>query len=109
MPRADIAGVRYDFTDWLWGQPRQIRARTVHTSTELESGRFDRVVEAAFERDADVFVVLYDHGPATGLLERVTRTVRIYTPEHRVFARDQGLGDDQLWRLSPPGASSASP
>ena len=109
MPRADIPGVRYDFTDWLWGQPRQLDARTVHTSTELESGRFDRVVESAFDRDADVFVVLYDHEPATGLLERVTRTVRIYTPEHRVFARSQGLGDDQLWRLSPPGASSARP
>ncbi|MBO87837.1 MAG: hypothetical protein CL927_21000 [Deltaproteobacteria bacterium] len=107
MPRAELPGIRYDFTDWLWGQPRRIGGRTVHTSTELDSARFDRVVEAAFERHARVFVVLYDHGPATGLLERVKRTVRIYTPEQSVIARDQGLGDDHVWRLSPPGESSA--
>jgi hypothetical protein len=109
MERAEIPGLRYDFMDWLWGQPRRIEDRFVHTSTELDSARFDRVVRAAFERDARVYVVLYDHGPASGLLDRVTRTVRIYTPEHRVFARAQGLGDDHLWILSATGASSAGP
>ena len=109
MPRAEIPGVRFDFTDWMWGQPRRVAGRVLHTSTELDPGRFDRVVRAAHDAGGRVFVVLYDHGPATGLLDRVTRTVRIYTPRHDVLARERGLGDDHVWTLSPVGEPSARP
>lgn len=108
MPRAPIPGGGA-FTDWLWGQPRRVDGRTVHTSTELDPGRFDRVVAAAHASGSVVAVVLYDHAPATGLAERVARTVRIYAPDRRVVPRDAGLGDDYVWVLAPPGADRARP
>ncbi len=108
MPRAAIPGVAFDYTDWLWGQPREMNGRTVHTSTELDPGRFDRVVQAHHQAGREVWVILYDHAPAAGLLERIQRTVRIYTAEHLEVERNHGLGNDHVWRI-PGGGPDARP
>ena len=109
MPRHTVDHVGFVYTDWLWGQPRQMDGRWVHTSTELDAGRFDVVVEAAHAAGRRVAVVLYDHGPATGLVDRVARTVRIYRPTEVRISRDRGLGDDYMWLMTPEDSSGAHP
>ena len=109
MSRSPLSHPAYAATDWLWGQPRRMRGRQVHTSTELDSGRFDAVVAEARANGQSVAVVLYDHGPATGLLERVERTVRLYAPETARFERNLGLGDDHVWLIQPEEGSGAHP
>jgi hypothetical protein len=89
----------FDYLDWRFGQPRQWRGRVVHTSTELAEPALDLVVDRVWQRGGTVWVVLYDHGPATGLAERVERAVRPWSPTQEVVPRDQGLGDDVLYVL----------
>ena len=107
MPRATVDHPAFAFTDWLWGQPRWMDGRVVHTSTELDPGRFDVVVARAHADGQRVVVVLYDHAPATGLADRVERAVRVYGPAAHVVPRDHGLGDDYVWVLSPPDPTRA--
>jgi hypothetical protein len=92
LPRATT--VVFDPLDWRYGQPREWRGRTFHTSTELEAGPFDHVAASALARGAHVWVVLYDHEPATGLIGRVLRTLRVYDPRCEREPRASGLGDD---------------
>ncbi len=88
----------HDPVDWTWGQPRWLGGRAVHTSTELAPGPFDAVVGAAGRRGASVWVIVYDHGPALGLLDRVEYALRAH-PAVRVPGpwADAGLGQDGLW------------
>lgn len=94
--------VDFEYADWRYGQPRGWRGRVVHTSTELYAAPFDHAVGPALEAGHAVFVVLYDHGPAMGLLDRVGRVVRPYAVETLTLPRDTGLGDDHLFRLTAP-------
>jgi hypothetical protein len=91
--------VAFDFQDWRYGQPRTWRGLTVHTSTELAEAPFDHIAVAALDAGARVWVVLYEHGPAAGLEDRVTRALRPYTTTRQPVSVSSGLGDDLVWRL----------
>ena len=92
--------VAFEYRDWRYGQPRRWRGRTVHTSTELYAAPFDQVAAEALSRGASIWVVLYEHGPATGLDVRVEQVLQPYETTESVWPVDQGLGDDRLWRVS---------
>ncbi len=91
--------VAFEYTDWRYGQPRTWRGRTVHTSTELDDAVFDHVAAEALDRGAAIHVVLYEHGPATGLVQRVERTLRPYTWRLETLPGMPGLGDDRLYTI----------
>jgi hypothetical protein len=92
--------VDFEYKDYRYGQPRVWRGRVVHTSTELNHAAFDHVAAATLDTGHDVWVVLYDHSPATGLDTRILRTLRPYAFDHRVIGDDKGLGEDQLMHVS---------
>ena len=92
--------VPFEYRDWRYGQPRRWRGRTVHTSTELYAAPFDQVAAEALGRGASLWVVLYEHGPATGLDLRVERVLQPYTTTQTVWPVEQGLGDDRLWQVT---------
>lgn len=99
MPMARDGG--FDYLDWRFGQPRRWRGRVIHTSTELAEQPLDHVLRAAWAGGHTVFVVLYDHAPATDLAGRVERAVRPWSPQAVRLPRSAGLGDDWLYRLAP--------
>lgn len=99
MPRASLVGLQHDPIDYLWGHPRRVQARTLHTSTELSPRHFDAVAKAVLADGGRLFVVLYDHAPATELAGRVARVMRPYAASHRVHPRSSGLGDDHVWQV----------
>ena len=110
MPHAQLAGVSHDPLDYLWGHPRTVEQRTVHTSTELSPRHFDAVAQGVLGSGGRVFVVLYDHAPASDLAGRVERVMRPYKSAHRVHPRNEGLGDDLVWRVDALAeASDARP
>ncbi len=94
MPRA--FPVPFEYRDWRYGQPRRYRERVVHTSTELDPAAFDHVAGAVLARGAAIWVVLYEHAPAAGLVGRVERALRPYDYDLRTFA-DSG---DRLYRVT---------
>jgi hypothetical protein len=98
MPRA--RRVPFEYRDWRYGQPRTAGGVDLHTSTELHAGAFDHVALAALDAGAAVWVVLYDHAPATGLDARVGRTLRAYTHEQARVPTQHGLGDDLVWHIT---------
>jgi len=100
MPRAGLSERALDPVDYLWGHPRWVKGRRVHTSTELSPRHFDAVAQDAFAAGGRVFVVLYDHAPATELSGRVDRVMRPYVADRRAHSREEGLGDDLVWELS---------
>ncbi len=90
--------VAFEYTDFRYGQPRLYDGRTVHSSTELHPRTFDHVAAAALAQGR-LWVVLADHGPATGLVERVERALRPYTWTGEDVGEDVGLGVDRLYRV----------
>ncbi|MCB9777426.1 MAG: hypothetical protein H6742_02555 [Alphaproteobacteria bacterium] len=94
--------VPFEYVDYRYGQPRGFRGRVVHTSTELDEQAFDHVASAVLPPAGEgrVFVVLADHGPATGLIDRVERALRPYRLDARVVGDDVGLGADRLYLLT---------
>ncbi|MEC8423245.1 MAG: hypothetical protein VX000_05670, partial [Myxococcota bacterium] len=98
MPRAQR--VPFEYADWRYGQPRTVRGVDIHTSTELHAAAFDHVALASLEQGASIWVVLYDHGPATGLQARVVRTLRPYSATQDAMPTSLGLGDDHIWHVT---------
>jgi hypothetical protein len=98
MPRA--MRVPFEYRDWRYGQPRTVAGVDLHTSTELDAAAFDHVAVSALGAGADVWVVLYDHAPATGLEDRLARALRPYARTHVALPTHGGLGDDHVWHLS---------
>ena len=88
--------VSFEYKDYRYGQPRIWNDLTVHTSTELDAAAFDHVAAAVLERQQRLWVVLYDHSPATGLVERIERTLRPYDYAWQLVGKDQGLGVDRV-------------
>jgi hypothetical protein len=88
--------VDFEYKDYRYGQPRTWNGRTVHTSTELDSMAFDHVAVATLERGSKVWVVLYDHAPATGLTDRLKRVLQPYDTRWRTVGDDRGLGRDRV-------------
>lgn len=98
MPRA--RRVPFEYRDWRYGQPRSVDGRALHTSTELHEGAFDHVALQALGTGGSVWVVLYDHAPATGLDGRVERTLRPYSSTVTRLPTRSGLGDDLVWHIT---------
>ena len=98
MPRA--GWVLFEYRDWRYGQPRLTDGRAVHTSTELHEAAFDHVARHALAEGGTVWVVLYDHAPATGLEERVERALRPYVRVRNTIPTSRGLGDDIVWQVT---------
>jgi len=98
--------VAFEYTDYRYGQPREHRGRVIHSSTELDEQAFDHVAASALQRGR-LFVVLADHGPATGLLQRVERALRPYRVEEEEVGEDRGLGVDRLYRVRGLAEESA--
>lgn len=94
-----VRPVSFEYKDYRYGQPRTIRGLQVHSSTELEAATFDHIAAEATARDATIWVVLYDHSPATGMAERVARVMQPYRTTWRDVGSDMGLGTDQLIRV----------
>lgn len=92
--------VPFEYRDFRYGQPRQWRGRTVHSSTELYAAPFDQVAAEALGRGVQIYVVLYEQGPATGLLQRVERVLQPYAAEAGRFPHPGGLGEDWLWPVT---------
>ena len=87
LARAPLARpVSFEYLDYRYGQPRAWPGLTVHTSVELEAQVFDHVARAALDGGHRVWVVLYEHAPATGLAERVARVLRPYEQQVRRVA-----------------------
>lgn len=93
--------VAFEYGDYRYGQPRDFRGRTIHTSTELSEVALDHVASAALARGR-LFVVLADHGPAAGLRARVERALRPYGPQVEEVGEDVGLGTDLLYVVDGP-------
>jgi len=88
--------VTFEYKDYRYGQPRHVRGLTLHTSTELYEASFDHVVGAALERGREAWVVVYDHGPATGLMGRIDRVLQPYDYVWQEIGKDVGLGVDKV-------------
>jgi len=88
--------VLFEYKDYRYGQPRTWNDRTIHTSTELDASAFDHVAAVTLERGHTVWVVLYDHSPATGLMSRLERVLQPYEATWRTVGDDRGLGRDEV-------------
>ena len=86
----------FEYKDYRYGHPRHVDGRIVHTSTELYEAPFDHIAQAALARGQQVVVVLYDHSPATGLVERIERVLQPYTVSWQEVGEDRGLGRDKV-------------
>jgi hypothetical protein len=92
--------VAFEYKNYTYGQPRKIDGLDVHTSTELDPASFDHVALAALERRQRVWVVLYDHAPATGLEARVRKVLSPYDVVWtRVGSETRSLGVDLVGRV----------
>jgi hypothetical protein len=92
-----IAGNRaFEYKDYRYGQPRQVAGVNIHTSTELYAAPFDHIASQASEAGSQLWVVVYDHGPATGLMERVQRVLQPYEVAWSAVGKDRGLGVDRV-------------
>jgi len=85
-----------EYKDYRFGHPRNWRGRVVHTSTELDPAAFDQIAADRLGEGGTLWVVLYDHAPASGLKERVERTLRPYVAVTEDVGIDAGLGTDWL-------------
>ncbi len=88
--------VSFEYTDYRFGQPRVADGVQVHTSTELYDGPFDHIARDRLKQGAKLVVVLYDHGPATGINERLERVLQPYVVTWREVGEDRGLGRDRV-------------
>jgi hypothetical protein len=92
--------VDFEYKDYSYGQPRKIDGIDVHTSTELDPAPFDHIAQAALDRGHRVWLVLYDHGPASGLEARVRRVLSPYDVVWtRVGSETRSLGVDLVGRV----------
>jgi len=88
--------VSFEYKDYRYGQPRNRAGVTVHTSTELDAQAFDHVTRKRLESGGQMWVVLYDYGPATGMVERIERVLQPYDAEWSAVGADRGLGVDRM-------------
>ena len=87
----------FEYKDYRYGHPRHFNGRVIHTSTEkLYEAPFDHIARAALEQNQRLAVVIYDHSPATGLVERIERVLQPYTVTWRDVGEDRGLGRDKV-------------
>ena len=97
MPMA--LGGDFEFKDYRYGQPRKVGGLTVHTSTELYPAPFDHIFAKANADGHAVWVVVYDHSPATGLIARIEHVMAPYSVAWQSVGEDQGLGADLVLRV----------
>jgi hypothetical protein len=113
-------GVDFEYVDPRYGQPRVFGRRIVHSSVDIVEGSieegcqrsylsanaFETAVKAHLNSGRQVWVVLYDHGPACdmpGGMDWAMRTFQLgeLSPEDasspcRWVGEDRGLGQDRL-------------
>jgi hypothetical protein len=89
--------VDFEYVDYRYGQPREWEGRIVHTSTELYAAPFDHAVSATLAAGGEIWVVLYEHGHADGLVDRVERVLRPYEVEYTEVPR--GDHPERVYRV----------
>ena len=87
---------QFEYKDYRYGQPRLVSGVRVHSSTELYEAPFDHMAQLAHQAGAKVWVVVYDHQPATGLLQRIERVLQPYDVTWSEVGEDHGLGVDRV-------------
>ena len=88
--------VSFEYKDYRYGHPRGFDGRTIHTSTELYEEPFDHIARETLSRDQRLLVVIYDHSPATGLVDRIERVLQPYAVAWQDVGSDRGLGRDKV-------------
>ena len=88
--------VSFEYKDYRYGHPRDVDERIVHTSTELYEGPFDHIAREVFSREQRIMIVVYDHSPATGMVERIERVLQPYAVTWQDVGTDRGLGRDKV-------------
>ena len=87
----------FEYTDPAAGQPRRWRGMVVHSSTTLEPAALDVAARETLGRGGRLYVVLYDHAPATGLADDVAWALAPYRIEVERSREDPDLGPDLLY------------
>ena len=88
--------VNFEYKDYRYGHPRDVDERVIHTSTELYEGPFDHIAREVFSREQRIMIVVYDHSPATGMVERIERVLQPYAVTWQDVGADRGLGRDKV-------------
>lgn len=95
--RAALPG--FEYTDPAAGQPRRWRGMVVHCSTTLEPAALDVAAAETLGSGGRLYVVLYDHLPATGLAEDVAWALTPYVVRVERSRPDPDLGSDLLFTV----------
>ena len=100
MPIAGAFG--FEYKDYRYGQPREAGGRIIHTSTELYAAPFDHIAQMTADAGHRLWVVVYDHGPATGFLARIGVVLQPYDVQWQHVGADRGLGVDRVGLIEAP-------
>ncbi len=88
-----------EYTDYRYGQPRLYQGITVYSFTDFWPDRMDAILKHHTEQEQQVWIALYDHGPALGYPDRLRRTLRPWAFDEEQVGSDDGLGVDWLMRV----------
>ncbi len=98
----------FQYTDYRFGQPRRYGQLTVYSFTDFWPARMDAILAHHTQLGNQVFVALYDHGPAADYPARLRKLLRPWAFEERQVGMDSGLGRDWLLVVSGLAAEGSS-
>lgn len=98
VPMALAYPVDFEYRDYRYGQPRHWQGRVVHTSTDLYAAPFDSVAMSTLRSSGEVWVVLYEHGHASGLVEHIEFVLRPY--QYELIEIPRGEHPERLYRIT---------
>ena len=98
--------VDFEYRDYRYGQPRHWKGRVVHSSTDLYAAPFDSVAMSTLNRGDEVWVVVYEHGHATGLLEHIEFVLRPY--QFELVEIPRGEHPERVYRITALAAETGT-